>query len=110
MVRWLRKALFVTTKGVRLRDLISLIIFHHLSFRLVHLSMCSVPELQKPAGPPEDWVEWFLHRVHQGPWALGGLVVIGLFMLLTVCLILFALLYGCCCSPQEQKKKKAGVI
>lgn len=87
-----------------------------MSFYLVYLSMCSVPELQKPTGSPEDWVEWFLYRLQQEPWAVGGLVVIGVFVLGTLSLVAFALLYGCCCGPEQQnqkrkqKKQKDGVI
>ncbi|XP_039991127.1 small integral membrane protein 5 isoform X3 [Xiphias gladius] len=66
----------------------------------------SVSEQQKPTGSPEDWVEWFLFRLHQEPWALGGLVVIAVFVLGTLSLVVFALLYGCCCGPAEEKQKK----
>ncbi|KAF1374241.1 hypothetical protein PFLUV_G00247840 [Perca fluviatilis] len=66
----------------------------------------SVSEQQKPTGSPEDWVEWFLYRLHQEPWALGGFVVIGVFVLGILSLVTFALLYGCCCSPKENQKKK----
>ncbi|KAL6094631.1 uncharacterized protein ACO6RY_15998 [Pungitius sinensis] len=65
-----------------------------------------VSEQLKPTGSPEDWVEWFLHRMHQEPWALGGVVVIGVFVLGILCLVAFALLYGCCCIPQQGKPKK----
>lgn len=87
--------------------------FLHLSFYLVYVSPCSVPEQLKPTGSPEDWVEWFMYRLHQEPWALGGLVVIGVFVLGTLSLVVFALLYGCCCSQEEEngkKKQKKGMI
>ncbi|TNN48633.1 hypothetical protein EYF80_041171 [Liparis tanakae] len=72
-------------------------------------------EQRSPAAWPEAWAEWFLHRVQQEPWALGGVVVIGVFVLGTLSLAVFALLYGCCCGPERQKKrrrnkKKGGVI
>ncbi|GAA6226009.1 small integral membrane protein 5 isoform X3 [Lates japonicus] len=81
----------------------------------------SISEQQKPtSSSPEDWVEWFLFRLHQEPWALGGVVVIGVFVLGTLSLVVFALLYGCCCGPAEENpkrrqkqkkpKKKDGVI
>ncbi|KAF0025092.1 hypothetical protein F2P81_021973 [Scophthalmus maximus] len=65
-------------------------------------------EQQNPTGLPEDWVEWFVYRLHQEPWALGGVVVMGVFVLGTLCLVVFALLYGCCCGKagENQKKKK----
>ncbi|KAG7236436.1 hypothetical protein INR49_000911 [Caranx melampygus] len=31
----------------------------------------SVPDQQKPTETPERWLEWFLYRLHQEPWALG---------------------------------------
>ncbi|XP_067431626.1 uncharacterized protein [Thunnus thynnus] len=80
------------------------------------MAMESAPEQQKPTGSPEDWVEWLLYRLHHEPWALGGLVVIGVFVLGTLSLVVFSLLYGCCCGPEEQiqkkkqKKSKDGVI
>ncbi|TKS90178.1 hypothetical protein D9C73_024308 [Collichthys lucidus] len=68
----------------------------------------------KATESPEEWVDWFLHRLHQEPWALGGLVVTGLFVLTVLSMIIFALLYGCCCSRvgsnQERKQKKNTVI
>ncbi|KAK9530784.1 hypothetical protein VZT92_012266 [Zoarces viviparus] len=73
----------------------------------------SVSEQQTPTGWPEDWLEWFLHRLRSEPWALGGAVVIGVFVLGTLSLVVFALLYGCCCGQQgenQRKKKKDGVI
>lgn len=62
-------------------------------------------------GPPQDWVDWFLQRVQREPWALGGAVVIGVFMLGTLSIAVFAVLYGCCCSGrpegrQQRKKRK----
>ncbi|CAJ1081119.1 hypothetical protein GBF38_011511%2C partial [Xyrichtys novacula] len=68
----------------------------------------SVPELTKLIEAPEDWTEWFLYRLHQEPWAVGGAVVIGLFMLGILSLVVFALLYGCCCSqaPENHKLKR----
>ncbi|KAI3364903.1 hypothetical protein L3Q82_001083 [Scortum barcoo] len=63
-------------------------------------------DLQKPTGSPEDWVEWFLYRMQHEPWALGGLVVIGVFVLGILSLIVFALLYGCCCGPKQQSQRK----
>lgn len=89
----------------------------HLSCCMVHHSLRSAPEQQKPTtGSPEDWVEWLLYRLHNEPWALGGLLVIALFVLGTLSLVVFSLLYGCCCTPEEQiqkkkpKKSKDGVI
>uniref|UniRef100_A0A8D0DCI9 Small integral membrane protein 18 n=1 Tax=Sander lucioperca TaxID=283035 RepID=A0A8D0DCI9_SANLU len=57
-----------------------------------------------------DWVEWFLYRLHQEPWALGGFVVIGVFVLGILSLVTFALLYGCCCSPKENQKKNTPLL
>lgn len=104
----LYKALLVATNGIHEHHLISLIFtyFLHLSFYLVCVSLRSLPELQKPTGSREDWVEWVLYRLHQEPWALGGLVVIGVFVLGILSLVAFALLYGCCCGPREENKKK----
>lgn len=75
-------------------------------FHLVDHSLYSVLDQQKPTGSPEDWVEWFLHRMHQEPWALGGIAVIGVFVLVILSLVIFALLYGCCCSSGDEKTKR----
>lgn len=78
--------------------------------KLLYALHFSILDELKPTVPPEDWVEWFLHRLHQEPWALGGAVVIGVFVLGTMSLIVFALLWGCCCQTpkhrQMRKKKK----
>ncbi|TMS22068.1 hypothetical protein E3U43_012333 [Larimichthys crocea] len=74
----------------------------------------AMESVAKATESPEEWVDWFLHRLHQEPWALGGLVVTGLFVLTVLSMIIFALLYGCCCSRvgsnQERKQKKNTVI
>lgn len=36
-------------------------------------------------------------------WALGGLVVIGIFCLVFIALILFAAIFGCCTSPRHKR-------
>lgn len=72
--------------------------------------LCSVSEQQKPTSSPEDWMEWFLSRMHQEPWALGGIVVMGFFVLTILSLVIFALLYGCCRPEEKRQKKRAGVI
>lgn len=36
-------------------------------------------------------------------WALGGLVVIGIFCLVFIALILFAAIFGCCTSPRHKQ-------
>ncbi|KAK2820912.1 hypothetical protein Q5P01_023871 [Channa striata] len=66
----------------------------------------SVLESQKPTGSPDDWVQWFAYRLRQEPWALGGAVVIAVFVLGTLSLVVFALLFGCCCSQGKQTQKK----
>lgn len=35
-------------------------------------------------------------------WAVGGLVVIGIFSLVFIALILFAAIFGCCTSPRHK--------
>ncbi|CAB1449046.1 unnamed protein product [Pleuronectes platessa] len=70
------------------------------------MAVHSVSELENPTESPEEWVEWFLHRVNQEPWALGGVVVIGFFVLGILSLVVFALVYGCCCSSTEENQKK----
>lgn len=82
-----------------------MLLFLHLRFYLLRVSLYSVPEQLEPTGSPEDWMEWFLYRLRQEPWALGGIVVIGLFVLTTLSLFIFALLFGCC-GPKEKKQKK----
>lgn len=79
-----------------------------LKFFVVYHFPCSGPEQDNLTWSPKDWAEWFLHRLHEEPWALGGLVVIGVFVLGTLSLVLFALLYGCCRGPEKkhQRKKK----
>lgn len=64
-----------------------------------------------PLVSAEGLVEWFLHRV-QHPWGLGGAVVVAVFILGTLSLVIFALLYGCCCNTpnlnaSRLKKKKS---
>ncbi|KAG7506268.1 hypothetical protein JOB18_000630 [Solea senegalensis] len=66
-------------------------------------------------GSPDDWMKRFLCRMHQEPWAVGGAVVIGVFVLGTLSLVIFALVYGCCRSPAghkqgRKKSRKQGVI
>ncbi|KAF6736769.1 Small integral membrane protein 5 [Oryzias melastigma] len=76
--------------------------------RIVWLDMAVLSlEQQGPTASPEDWVDWFLHRMQQEPWALGGFVVLVLFALGVLALAVFALLYGCCCGPQRRKQKDA---
>ncbi|KAK6329474.1 hypothetical protein J4Q44_G00014520 [Coregonus suidteri] len=71
----------------------------------------SVPEPPGPAGTPDDWVQWAVQRLQMEPWALGGIVVIGLFLLMILGLVVFALIYGCCCTPREGKRRmKKGVV
>lgn len=62
--------------------------------------------VEQPPASPEDWVEWFLDRLQREPWALGGVVVMGLFVLTILSLVIFAVLYGCCCSRKEEKQNK----
>ncbi|KAL3046012.1 hypothetical protein OYC64_004094 [Pagothenia borchgrevinki] len=68
-----------------------------------------------PPGPLE--VGWVLARLQEEPWALGGAVVIGIFVLGFLGLTVFALLFGCCCNQNQnqktrkkKKKKRDGVI
>lgn len=78
---------------------------------LLPVSPSSSLQQQKPPESPEDWVDWFLHRLHEEPWAVGGLAVMGLFVLTALSLVVFALLYGCCSNTEKKKKKKKiGVI
>ncbi|KAK5850415.1 hypothetical protein PBY51_001298 [Eleginops maclovinus] len=67
---------------------------------------------QDPPGPLEVGVGWVLARLQDEPWALGGAVVIGVFVLGFLGLTVFALLFGCCCSQQKQnqRRKRDGVI
>lgn len=60
----------------------------------------------KPTGSPEDWLEWFLYRLHHEPWALGGIVVMAVFVLGILSLALFALVFGCCCGQIQVKQRK----
>lgn len=68
--------------------------------------LCSVAERQSLITSREQWVDWFLQRLQQEPWALGGLVVMGVFVLGTLSLVLFALLFGCCSHPNEGKQRQ----
>lgn len=75
------------------------------------MALESVPDRPDPAGSPEDWVQWAVQRLQMEPWALGGIVVIGLFLLMILALVVFALIYGCCCSPGGGKRRmKKGVL
>ncbi|KAL0984048.1 hypothetical protein UPYG_G00136420 [Umbra pygmaea] len=62
-------------------------------------------------GTSEDWGQWAVQRLQLEPWALGGAVVIGLFLLMILALVVFALIFGCCCSPSGGKRRlKNGVL
>lgn len=77
---------------------------------MVCFSLCSDCKGYDPTWSPEDWVEWFMCRLHQEPWALGGVVVLGVFALGTLSLVIFALLYGCCRNNEEQNVMKKKVM
>ncbi|CAL1616666.1 unnamed protein product [Knipowitschia caucasica] len=65
------------------------------------MAVDSFLESVKPPESAEDLVDWFLFRVQREPWALGGAVVVAVFILGTICLMVFALVYGCCCNTSE---------
>lgn len=76
----------------------------------------AVDSALEPLTPPESaegLVEGFLHRV-QNPWRLGGAIVVAVFILGTLSLVIFALVYGCCCNNSNlnasrlKKKKTSG--
>ncbi|XP_054592474.2 uncharacterized protein [Nothobranchius furzeri] len=71
-------------------------------------AMVSVLEQPSRPGSFDDLAELFLHRLQQEPWALGGFVVMVVFVLGVLSLVLFALLYGRCHDTQErtQERKK----
>lgn len=73
-------------------------------FKYLLFLLYSLSEALKLAELPEGWVEWFLYRLQHEPWALGGAVVVAVFVLGTVSLVVFALVYGCCCNPPDVKQ------
>ncbi|KAJ7987867.1 hypothetical protein DPEC_G00331010 [Dallia pectoralis] len=67
--------------------------------------LAKVPGHPGVDGTSESWVQWTIQRLQMEPWALGGAVVIGLFLLMILALVVFALIYGCCCSPKGGKRR-----
>lgn len=66
--------------------------YKHNSFR-VEANMSSVQEASSA-------LEDLKRLIETSDWALGGLVVIGIFCLVFVGLLLFAAIFGCCSSPR----------
>ncbi|CAL8304429.1 unnamed protein product [Lota lota] len=61
-------------------------------------------------GPPEDWMGRIVQRFSSEPWALGGAVVIAVFVLGILALVVFAFLYGCYCTPKVGLKKSRDAV
>lgn len=88
--------------------------------RIIYLDMAVDSSLEplKPPASPEGLMDWFLYRVQHEPWALGGVVVMAVFILGILSLVIFALVYGCCCNspnlkanrPRTKKKSDNDVI
>ncbi|KAJ8399731.1 hypothetical protein AAFF_G00408360 [Aldrovandia affinis] len=74
------------------------------------MALESVPESPGQDGTVQEWGEWALHRMQVEPWALGGAVVIAVFLAGFLVLLLYALIYGCCCNASRKKSARNAVI
>lgn len=99
-----------TSRRLKIYKYIFLKLCFGVTLGLIPPFLYSLLEQQEPTASPEDWVDWFLHRMQQEPWALGGFVVLALFALGTLALAFFALLYGCCCGPRRRRRQEDSVI
>ena len=66
----------------------------------------TVPALPGSAGSPEHWMHWAVRRMQVEPWALGGAIVIAVFVGGFLSLVAFALIFGCCCSSSGKGKRE----